>query len=151
MRHNQRSKRRHRLFNIQKFSFNQQIRRNCCWNCFGIGHLRFQCPYPKVTCCSYCRRPGVKSCDCLCMESRLGYNVPEHNLENQNSTNNKNPFKSTEYGCFLQNVIVPVNDIEKNDTQYVEKDNIVVVIPNDDDEDLDYIDIHPEEDCLDNI
>lgn len=77
--------------------------------------------------------------------------MPEHTINNQAPNINPTPMKSTEYGCFLQNVIVPVNDIENNDTQYVEKDNIVVVIPNEDIEDLDYIDIHPEDDCLDNI
>lgn len=149
--HNHNRKQKRRMFNIPKIAFNQQIRRNCCWNCFGIGHIRFQCPFPKVTCCSYCRRPGIQTRDCLCIESRLSYNVPEHKAYNQPPSNNPHPLRSTEYGCFLQNVIVPVNDSENNNTEYVEKDNIVIVIPNQEVEDLDYIEIHPEEDCLDNI
>lgn len=139
---------------------NQIIRKNCCWNCFQLDHLRFQCPYPKASKCSFCRKPDIRSSECNCSESRRHFHVPEQNDEAlADHFNDK--VRVTEHGSFSQNVLVPLNhggDIPK----YIMNENIVVFVENEicngkekkdeeDEEDKDIIEIHAEEYSLDDI
>lgn len=88
--------------------------------------------------------------ECSCLESRLGYNVPEHNIQIPQNLPNPEPL-NIDYDNFPQNVIVPINNIENDAPQYVEQENILVVIPNEDSDDLDIIEIHADDDSLDNM
>lgn len=129
-------------------------RNNCCWNCFETGHLRFQCSLPKIQICSFCRRKGVKTTECSCIESRLHFAVSEHEEVDKKEQKIEN-IKITEYGPFQENVTVPVN-IDGSKVKYVPKENLVVFVANDhnmieEEEDRDFIEIHPEDDCLDQL
>lgn len=136
----------------------QHIRSNCCWNCFEVGHLRFQCPQPKIEICSFCRTSGVQSSNCSCVESRLHFAVPEQKEVDINNHCIEESVKLTEYGPIQENVIVPVN-VGENIVRYIPKENMIVFVTNThaitnepaNDEDRDILEIHPEDDCLDFI
>lgn len=115
---------------------NEIIRHLCCWNCFQTGHKRFQCPFPKVNRCSFCRRPQVMSINCGCSASRDHLVIPEH----QNAVIHN----------YNQNVVIPI--AEGNEVAYQEMDNLVVVGENEAvTEDLDYIELHAESESLDDL
>lgn len=101
----------------------QFIRDKCCWNCFEVGHLRFQCPKPKVEACSFCQTSGVRSNACSCTESKLHFSLPEQEEIINNNQRIQEPVKNTEYGPFQEIVPVPVN-IDGEIIQYVQKENI---------------------------
>lgn len=130
---NRRNNTRNRRNNERKL--NEIIRHLCCWNCFQIGHKRFQCPFPKVNSCSFCRKPQVMSTECGCPASRAHLVVPEP----QNIAHN-----------YEQNVIVPINDGNEV-AGYQEMDNLMVVVDNDIHDDLDYIELHAESESLDDL
>jgi hypothetical protein len=127
-------------------NLNRKIRLLSCWNCFQLGHVRFQCPFPKNNICSFCRRPGIRSCDCSCAEARRHFSV----------LNNRPPFgkimavlnniQDIDVSCYNPNVMIPISG------RYEEEKNIVVVIENDlkanIEEDRDVIDIFAEDDDL---
>lgn len=126
----------------------KRTRKDCCWNCFKIGHLRFQCPYPKRVLCSFCKNPGVRSCDCSCSEARKHFNPISVEIP-QNL-----PIENMEIPNYNENVLVPINN--GNDSQYQEMENYVIFVVNnlneiDEEEDKDIIEIHPENEDLENI
>lgn len=138
-----------------KFKLNKEIRRSCCWNCFQTGHLRFQCPFPKVEVCSFCRHPGIRSSECNCPEARAHFNVSDKFANEEHIRNSVLPYQL--------NVVVPVN-AHCEQPQYVEKDNLVVFVENNqsieddevitelcDEEDADVIELFAEEDDLSQI
>lgn len=55
---------------------NHLIRKNCCWNCLQLGHMRFQCPFPRMIRCSFCRKPFVLSVNCTCRINEF-HEIPE--------------------------------------------------------------------------
>lgn len=138
---------------------NKLIRKNCCWNCFQLDHLRFQCPYFKSLKCSFCRKPDVRSSECNCSESRRHFHVPEHNDEVPANYLNEE-VRVTEYGSFSQKVLVPLNN-DGETPSYVLNENIVVFIENEscndkekqdeEEEDKDILEIHAEDCLLDDI
>lgn len=110
-----------------------------CWNCFRSGHLRFQCPLPKLNSCSFCYTPGVRSCDCKCESASRHFGVPIPLVKNN---------ISVEIGSYQNNVLVPIGN-EDGQYNYQNMDNIVVFVDNIEkdaqkEEDRDIIDIHPE-------
>lgn len=113
---------------------NEIIRHLCCWNCFQTGHKRFQCPFPKVDSCSFCRRPQVKSTSCGCPASRA-------HIKHQNVV--------PELHNYNENVVVPI--VEGNAVaRYKKMDNLVVIVENEVvDDDQDYIELHAESESLD--
>lgn len=130
----------------------QLIRKNCCWNCLQIGHLRFQCPYPKTIRCSFCRKPFVLTINCNCRGQNTKIDVPEH--QRQESYNhceeNLNDPTNHEYSV---SVVVPVK-LENGSIHSVIEDNIVVFIDNSKDqeeEDKDILEIHAETDSLNEL
>lgn len=138
----------------KRSNLNREMRQSCCWNCFQIGHLRYQCPFPKVEVCSFCRHPGTRSSDCNCPEAKAHFNrhVPTVTHVRTNSQ------------LFALNVVVPINAHSEN-PHYEEKDNIVVFVDNHqnseeedytiqelyDDEDADILELYAEEDDLSKI
>lgn len=135
----------------KKAKLNREIRRKCCWNCFQTGHLRFQCPFPKVEVCSFCRHPGIRSSECKCTEARAHFNVSE---------NIAAEVVESISPSYQLNVVVPMNAHLEN-PQYEERDNIVVFVDNHqstesddlitelyDEEDADIIELYAEEDDL---
>lgn len=158
MHHQIRNKPIQRHSKSQKKYINEVIRKNCCWNCFQLDHLRFQCPYPRISRCSFCRKPYVRSCDCVCSEARRHFHVPEHN-DGNSSCHLSEEVKVTEYGTFHKNILVPSN-VEGKDTKFVLNENLVVFVENEvqdeqrnqeEEEDKDIIEIHAEEYSLDEI
>lgn len=152
-----RKSRRSHKRNTKSISPNQPTRQNCCWNCYRSGHLRFQCPYQKLISCSFCRQPGVLTSECTCCESRSDSCVSEHRRESGRSLysiTDPTNVRKTEYGSFQENVIVPIST-EHNRMKYKTVDNIVVLIQNNveekEEEDLDYIEIHAENESLEDI
>lgn len=140
----------------KRSSLNREIRRRCCWNCFQTGHLRFQCPFPKVEACSFCRHPGIRSSECKCSDARAYFNVSENIAIEETKGNCISP-------SYQLNVVVPINGHLEN-PQYEERDNIVVFVDNHqstesdevitelyDEEDADIIDLYAEEDDLSEI
>lgn len=95
--------------------------------------------------CSFCRRTGIRSCDCPCPDAQGHFNL--------NVINNvpiENPINEVvEVPQYNLNVMVPVNGNDGN-VQYEEVNNIIVFLENDlsinDEEDKDYMDIHAEDD-----
>ena len=73
-----RHRRRRNRPNVQPYhQDNPTSRSNVCWNCFECGHLRFQCPMPKQSACSFCRTPNVRTIECACrMPPR--FEIPEN-------------------------------------------------------------------------
>lgn len=124
-------------------SLNRKIRQLSCWNCFQFGHVRFQCPFPKSNVCSFCRRPGIRSCDCPCPDARNHFNVI-NNVQIENLNN-----EIVDVPQYNLNVMVPVNGNDEN-VHYEEVNNIIVFLENDlnEEEDKDYIDIHAENEDL---
>ncbi|KAL5288104.1 hypothetical protein ACFFRR_008763, partial [Megaselia abdita] len=96
---------------LQKF--NNLIRKLCCWNCFQIGHKRFQCPYPKQPSCSFCRKPSILSVDCGCKQSLEHF--AKLNVETVPNYN--------------ENVIVPINQ-PNGVTEYQSDENLMIIIEN---------------------
>lgn len=138
----------------KKANLNQQIRQLCCWNCFQQGHLRFQCPFPKVEVCSFCRKPGIRSSNCSCDAARQHFNVSV-----QPDQNDKIAQMNSIALSYQENVLVPVNAHEEN-PQFEERDNIVIFLENHqsdedemitelyDEDDTDVLDLYAEEDDL---
>lgn len=137
-----------------KPNLNREIRKRCCWNCFQTGHLRYQCPFPKVDICSFCRHPGTRSSECKCLDSRTHFSTSIPIVTQP--TENSNVLPNYEL-----NVVVPMNAHLEN-PQYEEMDNIVVFVDNNqnihedddnisnlyDEEDADIIELYAEEDDL---
>lgn len=94
--------------------FNSLIRKNVCWNCFQVGHKRFQCPHPKQSSCSFCRRPSVLSVECGCELSRQKLAVRSREIVDETPNYN-------------ENVIVPVNQ-PNGVIEYQQDDNLMIVI-----------------------
>lgn len=134
-------------------TLNRLIRKNCCWNCLQIGHLRFQCPYPKMIRCSFCRKPFVLTinCDCRGRSSNVS-DVSAHQEQRcSNAEQNMIPLNQ-EYSV---SVMVPVN-FENGTTHSVIEDNIVVFVDNaqeqvDNEDDRDILEIHAESESLDEL
>lgn len=42
------------------------------------GHLRFQCPLPKMDSCSHCRAPNIKSSECNCRAVQVDQDIINH-------------------------------------------------------------------------
>lgn len=127
---------------------NKLIRQNCCWNCLQGGHLRFQCPYPKMTRCSFCRKPFVLSINCNCKDSSQIQGVSAH-LTNRNAeiqaVDDTEPFH-------VERVLVSLtqneSDVDPNILVFVEND---VEIPKEDEEDKDILVINTDHEFLDEI
>lgn len=120
---------------------NNIIRHVCCWNCFQVGHKRFQCPFPKTPSCSFCRRPQVLTVECGCAASRSHFQIsdPQNQLHTQLSNYNLE-------------VVGPVSN--RNEVaEFDEMDNLVVVIENENayDNDSDFLELHAESDNLEDI
>lgn len=126
---------------------NTLIRKNCCWNCLQVGHLRFQCPYPKMTRCSFCRKPFVLSVNCNCKYSTKIQGVPAHQRIHESFIQPVDP-----QPIHVERVLVSVHESESD-----LKDNIVVCIENDcqspeeGEEDEDILEISTETDFLNEI
>lgn len=123
---------------------NKLIRELCCWNCFQFGHKRFQCPYPKQTRCSFCRKPSVLSVECGCDLSQENLVLIEPQVVN-------------EIANYDQNVMVPVNQ-PNGEIEYQQNENLVFILGNDnlsneeiDHEGDDILEIHAETDSLDDL
>lgn len=126
---------RRSILQRQKRQRNRRLK--CCWNCFNKGHLRFQCPEPKRISCSFCRKPNILSSDCACQTISL-HPIEVHEIQAAN-----------------YNLFVELPRIQPDEARNV--DNLVIVIENppnpssDEEVDLDILEIHPEDDCLDDI
>lgn len=120
---------------------NKIIRHMCCWNCFQVGHKRFQCPYPTSRSCSFCRRPQVLTVECGCEASREHLGIPENQEPPNIEIPNYNP-----------DVVVPVLNGGQV-AKYEEVDNLVVFVENQamDDNDLDTLELHAESDNLEDL
>lgn len=141
--------RRNRNKKIRKLRFYSTNRQSICWNCLEFGHLRFQCSLPKKDICSFCHRTGVRSCDCSCTEAMNHFSVkPE---ANNIVTNDEN---SIEIPPYERNVMVPIVN-QNNVTNYQRMDNMVIFVDNrhqqPEEEDRDFIEIHPEDEDLFNM
>lgn len=95
--------------NVEK-KMNNMIRQLCCWNCFQVGHKRFQCPFAKQICCSFCRKPSIRSIECGCELSRQYIGL-----------HNRRPIHEEQQPSYENDVLVP---------EYKQKDNIVIVVDN---------------------
>ena len=91
-------------------------RKQCCWNCFKIGHLRFQCPEPKRVMCSFCRKPATLSIECTCRSN------PSQDIQL-----NPHEIASLQIAEFPEFVAVPNAQAD----EYVQLENLAVVIEND--------------------
>lgn len=129
--------RKNKLRRQSERKLNKIIRHLCCWNCFQVGHNRFQCPYPKTNKCSFCRRPQVLSTNCGCEASREHLEIPEpQNVEAVNVPD------------FNQNVVVPV--MEGNEVvAYEEVENFMVDVENESGSDC--LELHAESDSLEDL
>lgn len=143
---------RNRKFNRRNTSqihrINNLIRRNCCWNCLQVGHLRFQCPYPKSTRCSFCRKPFVRSINCNCPGSARIRGVPEHHNVQEDAIQPEDP-----QPIHIERVLICANDPQPD-----RQNDIVICVENDayspsdeEHEDKDILEINTENDFLDEI
>lgn len=148
MQRNNRNNRKNRKNDNKAVKFERKLnslfRKNCCWNCFQVGHKRFQCPYPKIYNCSFCRRPSVLSVECGCELSRQ--QLAPRRFENGNQITNYN-----------ENIMVPVNQ-PNGSIEYQPNENLMVVIENEmlyeeisQDVNDDVLEIHAESDSLSDI
>lgn len=140
---------------------NQLFRRVCCWNCFQIGHLRFQCPFPRAIRCSFCRKPFVLSTDCNCRYQN-SLNVSEHQYKRSSKRTHKKKSslsKSDLRSKYNENVVVPIH-ASNGEIYPVEVDNLVVFVENEkidermdikENEDMDILEIHAETESLENL
>lgn len=142
---NRRNQRKQRM--LEK-KLNNMIRQLCCWNCFQVGHKRFQCPFIKTPSCSFCRKPSVLSVNCGC-ELSTTYN----GLHNHRRIVNNAVVPNYE-----ENVIVPVVDNQNGAIQYREDDNLVIFINNQDEQnetqeavDEDILEIHADKESLEDL
>lgn len=135
------NRRNHNLRRESERKLNNIIRHLCCWNCFQVGHKRFQCPFPTSRSCSFCRRPQVLSVDCGCLASREHLQIPENREPPNIEIPNYNP-----------DVVVPVVN-EGEVAGYEEVDNLVVFVENQglNEDDSDYLELHAESDNLEDI
>lgn len=128
---------RFRRRQIQNRNLNKIIRNICCWNCFQVGHKRFQCPYPKINICSFCRRPGVLSVNCECKGSKKHFRAYQSEKVMVDSIPNYNP-----------NVEIPI--LNGNEVAgYEEVENLMVVVDNENEDE--YLELHAESDSLEDL
>lgn len=120
-----------------------------CWNCHQFGHTRHQCQLPRTISCSFCRKPGILTVDCRCQNKHQPHRF-------------NRPYQRTEYlstsVSYNSNVRVPDGN---QPNSYVPRENLVVVVPNDERneeemetnevEEEEYLEIHPESDSLDEM
>ena len=122
-------------------------RNNCCWNCFQAGHMRFQCPMRKTISCSFCRKRNILTANCPCNEYKGS--IKQNSILELSILELKSVQK-TNYPVHVQ---VPKTQSD----EYISRDNIIVLINNEnvdlnsDDEDGDILELHPEDDCLEDI
>lgn len=102
---------------------NNLMRQLCCWNCFQLGHKRFQCPFPKQNSCSFCRKPSILSTECGCALSRQ--NVSLYNRRQQ---------FAERIPTYDNDVLVPVVNNENGAVEYKRNDNLVIVVSNNENE-----------------
>lgn len=136
--------------NVEK-KLNEIMRKLCCWNCFQTGHKRFQCPFPKVNLCSFCRRPFILSVECGCPQSKAHLDVSEHQIGNVPSININGSLKDSTNDLSMsynENVVVPIHH-GNSLAGYETLDNMVVVVDNNND--MDILEIHAEDESLDNL
>lgn len=143
------------IYNMNRKNFKKQrnlerqlnnlMRQLCCWNCFQVGHKRFQCPYAKQNSCSFCRKPSILSIECGCELSRLHISLPNHRQE------------VAERIPYHDDVMVPVVNIRNGAVEYQRNDNLVIVVDNNDDQneedevDNDVLEINADTDSLDDL
>lgn len=134
---------RNRTAKLEK-RFNSLVRKNVCWNCFQVGHKRFQCPHPKQSSCSFCRRPSVLSVECGCELSRE--QLAARSLEIVDEIPNYN-----------ENVMVPVNQ-PNGVIEYQQDDNLMIVIENEaviegrsENDEEDFLELHAETESLSDL
>lgn len=146
--------RNHNRIEKKNRRLNQLIRKKCCWNCMQIGHLRFQCPYPRTIRCSFCRKPFVLTINCDCRGQNLNIDVSEHQVQElPNLDENRTPPMNEEYSAA---VLVPMN-LEDGSIQENIQDNLVVFVDNNEiedekyEEDRDVLEINAETDSLDEM
>lgn len=120
---------------------NHIIRHLCCWNCFQVGHKRFQCPFPTSRSCSFCRRPQVLTVECGCEASREHLRVPEIQQPLDAQIPNYNP-----------DVLVPLINGDEV-AGYEQVDNLVVFVENQSihENESDYLEIYAESDNLEDL
>lgn len=104
---------------IVEKKMNNMIRQLCCWNCFQVGHKRFQCPFAKQICCSFCRKPSIRSVECGCELSREYVGLHNHR---QNYTE-RNP-------SYDEDVLVPVVNDQNGAVKYKRNDNLLIFVDN---------------------
>lgn len=127
-----------RNFNISIRLLQQFIRSYSCWNCHQVGHTRHQCPHPKSFSCSYCKTPGIRTVDCGCNQLVAIQPQPQENnhpLENLIIENNPP----------MENLIIEVD----NDNYVPE--NIEQEVDTETDENIEYLELHAEDDSLDDL
>lgn len=126
---------------------NNMIRQFSCWNCLQLGHRRFQCPYVKMQCCSFCRKPSVLTVNCGCELSVL--HVDLHSRRRK--------VKKPKQPQYENHVIVPQVNEQNGSVEYKEDANIVVYIDNDQEKQNeesvndDILEIHADDESLENI
>lgn len=154
----------HRLRNAKqegdetRHLINQLIRRFCCWNCFQIGHLRFQCPFPRAIRCSFCRRPYVLSTNCNCRYQNHSNALQPRKRSKRDHQRKFSLSNSKIKQNYDQDVIVPMH-ASNGEMHPVKVDNIVVFVNRDNEEtfnkdeneDMDILEIHAEDESLENI
>lgn len=125
---------------------NNMIRQLCCWNCFQVGHKRFQCPFLKTPCCSFCRKPSVLTVNCGCdlSKAHIGLHIRRNPMKKQPSK-------------YENDVIVPKVNEQNGSVEYKRDDNLVVFIENESTDqneetiDNDILEIHVDNEFLNNI
>lgn len=108
---------------------NKLIRKNCCWNCLQSDHLRYQCPYPKMTRCSFCLKPFVLSIECSCKASLKIKGVPAHQNPIVENHVKEQPVENFQ-PIHVERVLIPLSSGSDESNQGIRND-IAIFVEND--------------------